>query len=135
MSNGNDQIDTKEVLKAELGRIDEEIAGLKVARDAVREALKALGVIATRKTGYARKSGETRQAIALDFLRKHPNEDFEPSKLADAIGEGMPASSSYRVVEKLVEERKVTKVGETDRGKPIIKHKPVTTRPGEGVGV
>lgn len=83
-----------------------------------------------RSAGPMATRGERRNQV-LDVMRQHPNAEFSASKLKAEFG--IPHSSGNNAIEDLLASGWAKKVGETERGLPIVLYRPTTVRPGEPV--
>lgn len=81
-----------------------------------------------------RPISETTQVV-FDWLRNHPEESVSAHELGKHVGS--PNSTIAVVIERELEADKprVEVVGETPRGKPIVKYRPQSVKPGQAEAV
>lgn len=125
----------RDELKVARERIDEQIESINnTIRAFEPESRQPTGASRRRKTqgegGRTRVKRDKHVAQVLDILRKHPDRVFQPQEFRNEFG--MP-TTVWSVVDELAETDQVEVVDYTSGDKPVIKHKPVTVRPGEGV--
>lgn len=122
-------------LRDHLHDLDTKIKALTEEREGTDAAIRALHKTSAKST-VTRRNRRKRRPVTwyedqiMDLLRTQPDKLWEPQAIAEVLDS--PPGTTRTAMRKLVANHMVNQPRETARGNPVIQHKPVTVRPGEG---